>query len=87
MTDHLGRLGASNGKLQVGILLPVAEEERKLREEAVVHVAHELDGGRAGVARHAALEVSGASDEGLPIFEAVLVLGLHTVSSRSNTRV
>ena len=76
-----------DGELEVCIFLPVSKEEGKLCEEAIVYVAHKLDSGWARVARHAALEVSGASDEGLPIFEAVLVLGLHTVSSRSKTRV
>jgi hypothetical protein len=55
LVNKLGGLRASNSKLQIGVLLPVAEEERELREEAVIHVAHELDGGWTRVARNASL--------------------------------
>lgn len=61
-TYHLGRLSAANGELDIGIFLPVSEEERELCEEAVVDVANQLDGRRAGVARDAAFEVLRASD-------------------------
>lgn len=47
---HLGRLGAADGELEIGIFLPVSEEEREFGEEAVVDVADELNGRRAGVA-------------------------------------
>lgn len=76
LVDHLGRLGAANGELEVGILLPVSEEERELGQEAVVHVAHQFDGGWAGVAGDAALEVRGASDERFPSLKVVFVLYL-----------
>jgi hypothetical protein len=35
---------ASDGELEIGIFLPVAEEERELGEKTVVDIAHELDG-------------------------------------------
>jgi hypothetical protein len=44
LVDHVCCLCASNGELLVGVFLPVAEEEGELCEEAVVHVAHELNG-------------------------------------------
>jgi hypothetical protein len=80
-TYHLGRLSAANGELQVGVFLPVAEEERELGEEAVVDVADELDGRRAGVARDAAFEVLRAGDQRLPLVEFILVLDLKLVSN------
>jgi hypothetical protein len=73
---HLGRLGAANRELEVGILLPVSKEERELCKEAVVGVAHELDGRGTRVARYAALEVCCARDERFPPLEVVLVLYL-----------
>lgn len=87
LIDEFGGLWASDPELEIGVLLPEAEEERELGEEAVVHVAYELDGGRARIARNASLEVRSAMDERLPQVVVVLLLGLYTVSSRSHTRV
>jgi hypothetical protein len=83
LVDELGGLRASNGELQIGVLLPVPEEERELGEKTVVDVAHELDGGRTRIARDASLQVRSASDKRLPPFVAVFVSALYTVSSRS----
>jgi len=41
---HLSSLGAANSELEICVLLPVSEEERELGQEAVVDVAHKLDG-------------------------------------------
>ena len=41
---HFSRLGAANRELEIGILLPVSEEEGEFVEEAVVDVANKLDG-------------------------------------------
>ena len=76
LVDHLRSLGTANRELQVGILLPVSEEERDLGEEAVVDVANQLDGGWARVARNAAFEVRGASNERFPPLEVVFILNL-----------
>jgi hypothetical protein len=76
LVDHLGRLGAANGELEVGVLLPVSEEEGEFGQEAVVYVAHQLDGGWAGVARDAALEVRRTRDERFPSLKVVFVLYL-----------
>jgi hypothetical protein len=80
-THHLGRLGAADGKFEVGVLLPVPEEERELGEEAVVGIADQLDGRGTRVARNAALELGRAGDEGLPALELVFVLNLVAVSA------
>ena len=76
---HLGCLGTAYGKFEVGILLPVAEEERELCEETVVDVAHQLDGRGTRVPVDAALKIRGASDERFPFLEVVFVLNLRRV--------
>jgi hypothetical protein len=76
LVDHLRSLGTANRELQVGILLPVAEEERKLGEKAVIDVANQFNSGRARVARNAAFEVRGASNERFPPLEVVFILDL-----------
>lgn len=49
-THHFSRLGPADGKLQIGIFLPVSEEEGEFGEEAVVHIADQFNCRRAGVA-------------------------------------
>lgn len=49
-THHFRRLGTCDGKLEVGILLPVAEKQREACEEAVVCVSRSCNGLGAGVA-------------------------------------
>lgn len=39
LVDHLGRLWAGDVELEVGILLPVPEQEGELDEESVVCIA------------------------------------------------
>jgi hypothetical protein len=76
LVDHLSSLGTANGELQVGILLPVAEEQRELGEEAVVDVANQFDGGWVRIAGDAAFELRGTSDERFPLLEVVFILDL-----------
>lgn len=76
LIHHLRRLSPTNRKLEISVLFPVAKEQRELGQEAVVDVAHEFNGRRAGVARHAALELRRARNEALPFLKVVFVLGL-----------
>lgn len=80
LVNHLRRLSTAYRELEIGIFLPVSEEERELPEEAVVHVAHQLNSRRARVACDAALEIRGASDERLPSLEVVFVFYLRDIS-------
>jgi hypothetical protein len=73
---HFSRLRAANRELEIGIFLPVSEKEGELVEEAVVDVAHELDGRGTRVAGYAAFEVGCAADEALPPVIVVFVLNL-----------
>jgi hypothetical protein len=44
LTHHICSLSPSNGEFEVGIFLPVSEEEREFAEEAVVDVSGGGDG-------------------------------------------
>jgi hypothetical protein len=76
LVDHLSSLGTTNGELQVGILLPVSEEQREFGEEAVVDVANQFDGGWIRIAGDTALELRGTSNERFPFLEVVFILDL-----------
>jgi hypothetical protein len=75
-THHLRRLRTANRELEIGVFLPVSEEEREFSEEAVIDVAHELDGRRTGVSSYAALELGGARNESFPSLKLIFVLYL-----------
>ena len=87
LVHYVDRLGTSNVELQVHILLPVAEEERKLLEKGIVYLSNELDCSWMGIARNTSFEVTCAMDKSLPAVVNVLVFYLHTVSARYDTRV
>ena len=60
-------------------------EQGKFGEEAVVDVAHELDGRRTGIARYAAFEFRRAFDESFPLLELIFALDLwFYISLRKN---
>lgn len=79
-SHHLRRLSARDRELQVGILLPVPEQQRVLGQKAVVDAPHGRNGLRVGVAVDAALEVLRGADELLPRIEVVRIFGLATRS-------
>jgi hypothetical protein len=86
LVDHLSSLGAADGELQIGILLPVSEEERELGKEAVVDIANQFDSGWARVAGDAALELRGARDKRFPLLEVVFILYLDARQKKSAAR-
>lgn len=79
---HLGSLCAANRELEVGILLPVTEEQWKLGEKAVVDVADKLDDRGTGVAGDTAFELRGASDERFPFVEIIFALHLYMLLAK-----
>jgi hypothetical protein len=66
MTYHFCSLSARDGELEIGILLPEAEEERIALEELVVHSTVALDDVRARIAVDAALLGLGSQHKFLP---------------------
>ena len=62
LIDHFDSLCSANGEFKICILLPVPEEERKLVEEAVLDVAHQLERGGTRVTRYSTLELGSAKD-------------------------
>lgn len=79
-THHFCSLGAGNGEFQVGILLPVAEEEREFGKEAVVGLAEGSDGMRTGIPVDTTLERLNRPNEFLPRLVVVRLLFLQRVS-------
>ncbi len=73
LVHHLGRFGSGDVEFEVGVLLPVAEEERELEQEAVVGVAQGGQGLRAGVAAQAAVEGLACPDQLFPALEVVRI--------------
>ena len=71
--DHLGRLGAGNIELEVGILFPVAKQEGEFEEELIVRVAQRREGLRARVAIQATVEGLAGAHQLLPAFKVVRV--------------
>ena len=49
LTYHLSRLSPTDGELEICILLPVAEEQRELRQKLIVGVSGSCDSLRARV--------------------------------------
>lgn len=80
MTYHLRRLRTTDGELEVGILLPVAKEERKPREKSVVCVSSRCDRLWAGVAVEAAFLCLCRAHELFPVLE---LFGLGELSHMS----
>jgi hypothetical protein len=78
-TYHFGGLGARNVELEVRILLPVAEEQRKLEEEAIVRVAEGRQGLGTRVAVESAFQALAGADQLLPVLE---VVGVGILSAR-----
>lgn len=74
---HVRSLGAGDGKLQVGIFLPITEQQRELGQEAVVNIAHGGDGLGVGVAVDSALERFASANQFLPGFEVIRVIELY----------
>lgn len=73
LIHHLGRLGARDVELQIGILLPVSEEERELEEESVVGIAKHGKRLRARIPRQPTLERFACPDELLVGVEVVRI--------------
>jgi hypothetical protein len=78
-TDHFGGLGSGNVELEVRILLPVAEKQRKLEEEAIVRVAERRQGLGTRVAVESAFQALAGANELLPALE---VVGVGILSTR-----
>lgn len=76
---HVGCLGPRDRELEVGILLPIPEEQRKAREEAVVGVASGSDRARTRVAVQSSFLRLGSADQLLPALEIFGVLELPIV--------
>ena len=70
-THHVGSFGACDRKFEVGILLPIAEEERKLGKEPVVNISNGGYGLGAGVAIDAALKRFAGAHKLLPSLIAI----------------
>lgn len=75
-THHLCGLGAGYLKLEVGVFLPVSEEERELGEKAVVGVAGGCNSLGTGVAVQATLLRLEGCDQLLPVLELLWLRGL-----------
>lgn len=73
LVGQLSSLSAADLEFEVCIFLPVSKKQRELGEEAVVYVAYKLDGGRAGVAIDAALELRHANGESFPGLKIILI--------------
>lgn len=84
--DHLGRLGAGDIELHVGIFLPVSEEKRKLDEESIVGIAEGRKSLGARVAIQATLQCLTSLDEVLPVLE-VIGIGFHLSIVLAHSRV
>lgn len=69
----MGRFGSRDIKLEIGIFLPVAEEQRKLEKESVVGVAKRRKRLRTGVAVQTTVKGFARLDEVFPVFETVRV--------------
>ena len=81
---HFGRLGTGDVELEVGILLPVTEEQRELEEEPVVRVAKSRQCLWTRVAIETAFEALAGADQFLPVLKVVRVgfLGTRCAVSR-----
>lgn len=88
---HLCRFSASYREFQISILLPVAEEQRKLGEEAIIGVTRSGDGLRVGVAVDATFKGLCSANQFLPSFEIVGIVKLRSNQQghpyRKETRV
>lgn len=85
LINHLGRFRACDCKLEVGIFLPVSEEEWEFEEESVVGVAEGGERLRAGVAREATVEGLAGPNKLLPVLEAVWVGVLQQSEKRKSS--
>jgi hypothetical protein len=70
-TDHLGRLGASDSKLEIGILLPVSEEQWELCKKAIVDTSGRCDGLRTRVSVQATFETFYRAHQLFPVLKLV----------------
>jgi len=77
-TYQFGGFSTSDGKIEVGILLPVSKQQRKLGEEAVVDVADGADGLGAGVAVDTAFESMRSRHQGFPRLKVIDVVDLNS---------
>ena len=75
-THHVSSLGACDRKLEVGILLPIAEEKREFREKAIVDISNSGDSLGAGIAVDATFKRFASAHELLPRFIAIRVFVL-----------
>lgn len=71
LVDHLCSFRACDVEFEVGVLLPVSEEERELGKEAIVGVSEGREGLRARAAVQAAFKRLSSVDELLPVLETI----------------
>lgn len=68
---HFGRLWARDVEFEVGILLPVAKQQREFEEESIVGVAECCQSLGARVPIQSTLKALAGPDQFLPVLEAV----------------
>jgi hypothetical protein len=77
-TYHIRSFGSGDGEFQIGIFLPVSEQQRELGQEPVVDVAHCGYRLRVGVAVDASFEGLGSANEPLPGLKIIRVVELES---------
>lgn len=75
-TYHVRCFGASDREFQIGVLLPVSEKQRELGQKSVVNISRGGDGLRIRVAVDSPLERFSGTNQLLPSFEVIGVIGL-----------
>lgn len=71
LVDEFGSLSACYREFEVGVLLPITEEQREFGEESIVDIAHRGDGLRTRVSVDATFEALTSLDQFLPYFVIV----------------
>ena len=68
---HIRSLGTGYRELEVGVLLPVAKEERELSEETVVDASDSSDGLRARVSVDPTFQAFAGANQLFPVLEGI----------------
>lgn len=76
MAYHVRSLCSRHRELQIGILLPVTEEQGELGQKPVVCASDSCNGLRVGVAIDSTLQRLCGANEFLPCLEVVGIVGL-----------
>jgi hypothetical protein len=74
--NHVRCFCTRDGELQVGIFLPVSEQQGEFSQEPIVDVSDSCYGLRIGVAIDSTLQRLGTTNKLLPRLEVVRVVGL-----------